>query len=286
MSPRPFHLHLPREITSAAVFSSPHSGRDYPERFIAASVLDSRSLRSSEDAYVDQLFSGCLAHGSPMLAASAPRAFVDLNRGADELDPAIVQGARVSGLNPRVASGLGVIPRVVSEGRAIRSGKISMQEARSRLDGFYHPYHEQLRDLLDTARRAFGEVLLLDCHSMPHEALIQSAGLFGRTPDIVIGDRFGSSCGPDFVARLEGFFRDEGFRTARNAPFAGAHITQHYGRPSSDQHVIQIEVDRGLYLDEKRVEPSADFDAVRRRLNRVVARICGMMERPLAMAAE
>lgn len=286
MTPEPFHLHLPHRITTAVVFSSPHSGRDYPAQFMAEAELPTHELRSSEDAFVDQLFSGCLAAGAPMLAASAPRAFVDLNRGADELDPAIVEGAMLSGLNPRVASGLGVIPRVVSEGRAIRQGKLSMADARARLERFYHPWHMQLSDLLETARAAFGEVLLVDCHSMPHEALAQSAGLFGKLPEIVIGDRFGSSCGSDYVTTIEQFFRDEGFRVGRNSPFAGAFITQTYGRPSISQHAIQIEVDRSLYLDEKAVAKADGFDGVRARIGRVVARICRMMERPLQMAAE
>lgn len=286
MTPQPFHLHLPQQITAAAVFSSPHSGRDYPARFMAQSVLDSTTLRSSEDAFVDQLFSGCLTHGAPLLAASAPRAFVDLNRGADELDPAIVDGARAGGLNPRVASGLGVIPRVVSEGRVIRQGKIAMDEAHARLMRYYHPWHTQLRDLLETASAAFGEVLLIDCHSMPHEALAQSAGLFGRLPEVVIGDRFGASASSTYVAQIEGFFRDEGFRTGRNTPFAGAFITQTYGRPSVGQHAIQIEIDRALYLDEATVTKSACFDSLRMRLGRVTERICKMMDRSQRMAAE
>ena len=286
MSPEPFHLHLPQQITSATVFSSPHSGREYPAAFMARSMLDPVTLRSSEDAFVDQLFSGCLSHGAPLLAASAPRAFVDLNRASDELDPAIVEGARQGGLNPRVASGLGVIPRVVSEGRSIQRGKITADEAQARLDRFYHPWHDKLDDLLSTAQAAFGEVLLIDCHSMPHEALAQSAGLFGKMPEVVIGDRFGSSCGSSYVAAIERFFREEGFRTGRNTPFAGAYITQTYGRPSSGQHVIQIEIDRGLYLDERNVEKTKGFDVLRRRLGRVVGRICALMERPLQMAAE
>ncbi|MEM6619809.1 MAG: N-formylglutamate amidohydrolase [Pseudomonadota bacterium] len=286
MTPEQFHLHLPRQITSAAVFSSPHSGRAYPARFLDLSELDPITLRSSEDAFVDQLFSSCLSHGAPLLAASAPRAYVDLNRGADELDPAIVAGVKAAGLNPRVASGLGVIPRVVSEGRPIQKNKITRAEAEARLDRFYHPWHRQLRDLLDTARGAFGEVLLIDCHSMPHEALAHSAGFFGKMPEIVLGDRFGSSCRSDYITAVEGFFREEGFRTARNTPFAGAHITQSYGRPSSGQHTIQIEIDRSLYLNEKTVTKREGFDRVRRRLGRVVGKICAMMDLPLQMAAE
>nr|WP_325253935.1 N-formylglutamate amidohydrolase [Amylibacter sp.] len=286
MTPVEYHLHLPETITCGAVFSSPHSGRDYPAAFLQASVLDAVAIRSSEDAFVDQLFGAATEYGAPLLAASAPRAFVDLNRSIDELDPAIVEGARQLGSNPRVASGLGVIPRVVSEGRALISGKITMEAARQRLERYYRPYHTQLQDLLQTSRAAFGQVVLLDCHSMPRDAVANASGLFGRMPEIVLGDRFGSSCDNSYVEEIEGFLKQAGFRVARNTPFAGAHITQAYGRPSSGQHCIQIEIDRSLYLNEKSVTKSDQFDDVRASLSSVVAQICEMTRWPMQMAAE
>ena len=286
MTPAEYHLHLPNTISCGAVFSSPHSGRDYPSSFLKDSVLDAVAIRSSEDAFVDQLFMSAIENGAPLLAASAPRAYVDLNRGADELDPAVVAGVHLVGSNPRISSGLGVIPRVVSEGRAVMQGKISVEDAKDRLDRFYYPYHAQLRDLLDTSRAAFGKVLLIDCHSMPREALTNVSGRFGRMPEIVLGDRFGSSCDGVFVDEIEAALADAGFRVARNTPFAGAHITQAYGRPSSGQSCLQIEVDRSLYMDEKNVVKTEQFDEIRLRLAGVVATICELTRWPTQLAAE
>lgn len=286
MAPSEYHLHLPDTIDCGAVFSSPHSGRDYPSAFLKSSVLDAVVIRSSEDAFVDQLFMSAVQNGAPLLAASAPRAYVDLNRSADELDPAVIDGVTIVGSNPRISSGLGVIPRVVSEGRAVMQGKISVQDAKTRLDRFYYPYHAQLRELLNTSRAAFGKVLLIDCHSMPREALTNVTGRFGRTPEIVLGDRFGSSCDSVFVDEIESALTNAGFRVARNTPFAGAHITQAYGRPSLGQSCLQIEVDRSLYLDEKQVVKSNQFDEIRQRLSGVVAQICNMTRWPTQLAAE
>ena len=286
MTPEKFHLHLPDTITCGAVFSSPHSGRDYPASFLRASALDGLAIRSSEDAFVDQLFGAVTDFGAPLLAASAPRAYVDLNRGVDELDPAVVDGARQVGGNPRVASGLGVIPRVVSEGRVLMQGKISMAEAQERLSLYYRPYHAQLRELLDTTRAAFGQVLLIDCHSMPREALANVSGVFGRMPEIVLGDRFGSSCSNELVEQVESLLVEAGFRVARNSPFAGAHITQAYGRPSSGQHCLQIEIDRSLYLDEATVTKNGQFDEVRAKLTGVIEQVCEMTRWPMQLAAE
>lgn len=286
MKPQKYHLHLPETITCGAVFSSPHSGRDYPASFLGKSALDAVAIRSSEDAYVDELFGRVPEYGAPLLAASAPRAYVDLNRGIDELDPAIVDGAPKLAGNPRVASGLGVIPRVVSEGRVVMPDKITMDQAQERLSKYYRPYHAKLREILDTTRSAFGQVLLIDCHSMPREALSNVSSMFGRMPEIILGDRFGSSCNGKFVDEIESMLKTAGFRVGRNSPFAGAHITQAYGRPSSGQHCLQIEIDRSLYLNEKSVTKNDQFEDVQARLTDVAVQICDMTRWPLQLAAE
>ena len=129
MSKDAYHLTPPVRRTTAVVFASPHSGRDYARSFLQRIRLTEHSVRSSEDFYVDQLFDSAPRSGAPLLRAGAPRAFVDFNRSPDELDPALIEGVSRQGHNPRVASGLGVIPRVVANGRAIYSGKITLSEA-------------------------------------------------------------------------------------------------------------------------------------------------------------
>jgi N-formylglutamate amidohydrolase len=283
----PYTLAMPADRTTGVVFASPHSGRDYPWEFLRRSTLDERTIRSSEDAFVDTLFEAAPALGAPLLAARAPRAFVDLNRGADELDPGVVEGVRHVVHNPRISSGLGVIPRVVANGRAIYRGKISLDEARGRLSDVWTPYHATLQRLLTEARQDVGLAILIDCHSMPHEA-IDSISSGGRTPDVVLGDRFGAAAAPEIVDRIESAFAAAGLRVARNAPFAGAYIAQHYGRPSRRQHAVQIEIDRALYMDEREVRPHSGFAELRATLTGVMAEIVALA-RPadsLPMAAE
>lgn len=266
-----FHLDRPKTRTTSVVFASPHSGRDYPEPFLKQTVLNGREIRSSEDAFVDLLFADVPAHGAPFLQACAPRAYLDLNRGADELDSALIDGVRRAAHNPRIASGLGVIPRVVANGRHIYRGKLSLAEAHQRIARYWRPYHDQLQTLLDESYNCFGEAILIDCHSMPHEAL-ESVGPPGSArPDIVLGDRFGSTASNEIMAHAETVFSSAGLRVARNMPFAGAFIAQHYGRPSRGQHAIQVEIDRRLYMDERTLEPHADFAAFKSLLNGVIA---------------
>ncbi|HCQ64466.1 MAG TPA: N-formylglutamate amidohydrolase [Rhodobacteraceae bacterium] len=268
-----YELTMPARRTTGTIFASPHSGRDYPWAFLRRSVLDEQVIRSSEDAFVDHLVADAPDHGAPLLCARAPRAFVDVNRGAEELDPALIRGVTRSSHNPRVSSGLGVIPRVVGGGREIYRGKISYGEAQARLEEHWHPYHAKLKALIEESRRLFGQTLLVDCHSMPHEAIESLCRHRREKPEIVVGDRFGAAAGAEIVERIEAVFLDEGFKVARNTPFAGAYTAQTYGRPSHGSHVVQIEIDRSLYMNETELRPNGNFDGMQRILSRVVAEL-------------
>ena len=281
-----YRVRRPARYRSSVVFASPHSSSDYPRSFVRQSQLDERTIRSSEDAFVDILFSPAPDFGAPLLLAGAPRAYIDLNRGIDELDPALIEGARRHGHNPRVSSGLGVVPRVVANGRAIYSGKIGMEEALQRIDSYWRPYHIALQRLLDDAHDRFGQAILIDCHSMPHEAMDGVARSSARRPEIVLGDRFGAAAGAAVVDRVEAAFANAGLTVTRNSPFAGAYVTQSYGRPSRNQHAIQIEIDRALYMDERRIEPNANFDAFRALLRSVIADIAMIGDQDIPLAAE
>ena len=281
-----FRLIRPAPQETSVIFASPHSGRDYPPGFLAESQLESLQLRSSEDAYVDRLIARAPMCGAPLLCALTPRAYIDLNRAADELDPAVIAGVDRIAHNPRISSGLGVIPRVVSGGRAIHSGKITLEEAQHRLSHHWRPYHDALKGIIDETCASFGEAILIDCHSMPHEAIANHARPGQPKPEIVLGDRFGAAAGREVVDQIEAAFATAGFHVVRNSPFAGAYIAQHYGRPLSHKHVVQIEIDRGLYLDEARVEPGPNFARFTARFNRVVADIARIGRRAVPLAAE
>lgn len=286
MSHSAYEVIHPHQNRSCVVFASPHSGRDYSFSFLRSSILDDHMIRSSEDAFVDLLFQAAPKFGAPFLRAGAPRAYIDLNRSCDELDPALIEGVSRRGHNPRVASGLGVIPRVVANGRAIYRGKISLEEAEKRIDTYWRPYHSMLQKLLDAAYQRHGQAVLVDCHSMPHEAM-DGVSLQGmKRPDVVLGDRFGAAASGDVVDRIEAVFHDAGFNVVRNTPFAGAYITQAYGRPSRGQHAVQIELDRSLYMNEALVRPNGNFEEVQKALERVVAEIAMIGQGRVPLAAE
>jgi N-formylglutamate deformylase len=256
----PVRVVRPARQTLPFVFASPHSGRLYPERFVERSRLGPVALRRSEDAFVDELFAPVVELGAPLLLARFPRAYLDANRAPAELDLAMFDGAlpfAVDRASPRVHAGLGIIPRVVREGVEIYREKLTARDAEERIQNFYRPYHAQLERLVLDTRARFGLAIVIDCHSMPSAA---------AAPDIVLGDRLGLAAAPQVTYVAECAFAAQGFTVARNTPYAGGHTTQLYGRPEGGVHVLQIEINRALYMDEDRVERGPRFAEIRRRV--------------------
>lgn len=235
---------------------------------------------------MDRLVAAAPALGAPLLAAEWPRAYLDLNRAVDELDPGVIDGVGRGVQTPRINSGLGVVPRVVANGRAIYRGKLTRAEAEARIAQIWRPYHDELDRLLSTVHAAFGKAVLIDMHSMPHEALDSVARPGTPRPEVVLGDRFGASADTEIVDVLEQGFLEAGLVVSRNAPFAGAYITQRYGRPTKGFHAIQVEIDRALYMDERMIRPNGNFDAVRAIVAQVLARVIGALPGRVALAAE
>lgn len=247
-----FAIDEPVSVVSPLVFASPHSGRIYPEPFSALCRLPLMDLRRVEDAYVDRLLSEAPEAGAPVIRGLVGRAYVDLNRAETEIDPDMFHDPDPEWrrlVSPRVEAGLGCIPRVAHNGAAIYDAPLSRSEAQHRLDTVYRPYHRALDSLLARSESMFGTAWLIDCHSMPSEADRV------KTPEIVLGDRFGSACPPRLMSFVEAFFRSRGYSTARNHPYSGGYATIKHGRIIGRRHALQIEIRRDLYLDEATVEP-------------------------------
>lgn len=259
IGPRACEINLPDEQRVPFVFNSPHSGRYYPQDFLDATCLDKSEIRRSEDLLVDQLFAPVVRLGAPLMSAVYPRAYLDVNREPYELDPKMFTGRLPSYANVRslrVAGGLGTIPRVVSDAANIYRRPLSVEEGLARIERVYRPYHDTLRRLLAQTHVAFGIAILIDCHSMPSNIRGGPARL---RPDFVLGDRFGASCMPELTDCAAATLQRLGYTVCRNKPYAGGFITEHYGRPSRGLHALQIEVNRGLYMDEHRLEPHRGF---------------------------
>src|SRR3954468_10143911 len=253
---------LPARQTMPVVVASPHSGSVYPAEFLTQVAVPLAALRRAEDAFVDELFGAAPSLGMPFLAARFPRSYVDANREPYELDPAMFEGPLPRPLNhrtTRVAAGLGMIPRVAASGEAIYRGRVPANEIERRLETCWRPYHMALSGLVEQTYAQFGGVLLIDAHSMPSSA--SGLGLREHGVDVVLGDNHGEACGPLLIDAVEHWLAAQGLRVRRNQPYAGGFTTQRYGRPSAGRHTLQIENNRGLYMDETGQAKLATFGA-------------------------
>jgi N-formylglutamate amidohydrolase len=232
-------------------------------------------LRRSEDAFVDELMAASPVLGASLLVADFARAYVDLNRSPDELDPDLIHDLpsgdrRVP--SPRVLAGLGVIPRTVGDGVEIYASRLSFAAAQARLNEVYVPWHAAIEGLIEAEKQAVGQSFVLDCHSMPASA----SGL--PENDIVLGDRFGAACAPIYMAEAFSFLRSKGLRVARNNPYAGGYATERYGKPAQNQHSLQIEINRSLYMVEGAMSKRNSFADVAEILSGLVARLVEVAE--------
>lgn len=253
------------------LLNSPHSGENFPDRFLARSQLSRQVLRKASDLYVDRLIEPAVHLGATMMRAHFPRSFIDLNREPLELDPRLIAGVLPAEANTRslrVAGGLGTVPRVIGDQVEIYAGKLTLEEALERIETYYMPYHRRLGLALASLRESHGFACLIDCHSMPSS----TRGAAGSTPDLVVGDRFGASAAPGLLEAFEDLAREEGFRVERNQPYAGGYITEFYGRPDQGLHAFQIEINRALYMDERSLEPHAGFAVLAKGLESVLAK--------------
>src|SRR2546427_268467 len=285
----PFEILEPADWTAPVVFNSPHSGRVYPGDFLSAARLDLAILRRSEDSFVDDLILGVVGSGIPVMRAHFPRCYVDVNREPYELDPRMFDGRLPSFANTRsmrVAGGLGTVARVVGDAQEIYGQRIPVDDAIRRIEWLYKPYHRALRRLFTRVHRDFGAAVLIDCHSMP-----STAGAKDERPrgDIVLGDRYGTSCVAAVAETIEATLRQQGYVVSRNKPYAGGFITEHYGNPSVGLHAIQLEINRALYMDERHYARSAGFAGVATDLEKLAQRLAEIPSyelRPYRAAAE
>lgn len=271
--PGVYRLWRPAQQTLPLVLASPHSGRLYPESFLAEARLDAHTLRRSEDCFVDEIFAEAAELGTPLLAAEFPRAYVDPNREPYELDPGMFEGPvppYVNSRSARVAAGLGTIARIVATGEEIYRRKLRFGEALERVERCYRPYHAALQSLVAETRERFGYCILLDCHSMPSIDLPPEAAAGGRL-DMILGDCHGSACAPALTEQAESTLTMLGYLVGRNAPYAGGYTTRHYGRPERGVHALQIELNRSLYMDEHRLRRRPYLATLAQHMRRLTA---------------
>ena len=256
------------------VFDSPHSGNVYPGDF--GHSIDRIHLRRTEDAFVDDLFSGAPRRGATLLRALFPRSYVDANRSPDDIDPTLVQGVWPYNANPgeKARLGIGLIPTFEPGGK-VYDRLLSVEEAVGRLDNYYWPYHRALEEALDRAQLRAGSFWHVNCHSMPAVSTsVSPEGPGVPRPDFCIGTRDGTTCDSEFAELVEGFLKGLGYRVTVDDPYKGMELVRRYSDPQRGRNSLQLEINRRLYMDEGSITRSAGFDAFKSNMTRLVEGIC------------
>lgn len=266
--------HPPVDAPAPVVVDSPHSGRVYPSDFRPA--VSRALLEGGEDRFVDALFAEAPLYGAEMVAARFARTYIDPNRGLGEIDPGLLDDTWPWPVSEteRVRLGVGLVFRKVGPGIDIYDRKLSVAELRRRVETCWQPYHDALREALDAAHGRAGVVFHLNCHSMEPFGNELSPDPGAKRPHFVLGDLDGRSCAPDFTAFVVEALRGLGYTVAVNDPYKGAELVERYSDPKSDRHSLQIEVNRGLYMDGKTREKHDGFAPLKRDLGRMLARLC------------
>jgi N-formylglutamate amidohydrolase len=151
-------------------------------------------------------------------------------------------------------------------------------EVQGRLDRYYQPYHETLRELIASTRELHGRVWHINCHSWtPPET-----GREGKPVnhvDFSLGTRDGTTCDPAFADFIAARLRALGYEVRINRPFRGMECIKRHGRPELDQHSLQIEINRNLYMDRRGYQKLEGFYELRAHLTRLIADVCEYVER-------
>jgi len=261
------------------ILSVPHSGREYPDWLIAMASGGRDALSSLEDPFIDRLVWRAVQRGVGAVIARSPRAAIDCNRAEDEIDPAVVDGARRGRVTARARGGLGIVPARTQQHGFLWRRAIDLQQLHERLDQAHRPYHQAIEDQLQLLLDRFGCLLLLDCHSMPPPP--------EGVPPVVFGDCRGRTAASWLSSEAVAISRRLGFDAGLNDPFAGGHIIERHARPGSGVHALQIEIDRRRYLDRSLRKPGPGFDQAASLIEALVVELGNaLLGRQFATAAE
>ena len=270
-----------------AIFNSPHSGCIYTKGFLDSTNVEIYDLRTSEDSFVGELFYSTKFFNCLLMEAKFPRTFIDLNRSHLELDPRLISGDFRFDKTARNMAGMGVIPRISGNGKEIYSKPIFAKDAIKRLESFYFPYHSHLYNLLLESKKRLGYAVLFDCHSMPSKLNLEfSNSKYNNDPDIILGDLNGTSCSSFLVSEVKAIFEKHNFFVTKNHPFSGGYITKQYGNPSNAIHVIQIEINKKLYMDENSIKKNKNFENFRIKLTSIIEELSNLYPIRKKIAAE
>ncbi|MCL4410243.1 MAG: N-formylglutamate amidohydrolase [Gammaproteobacteria bacterium] len=231
-------------------------------------MATSDELKTGWDAFVDELWAPSIEVGASLLAAKFSRMYIDPNRAESDIDTDLIAGNWPGKIKPTeyTARGMGLLRRFALPGKPMYADPLSVQEVEKRLANYYRPYHQCLKELLDTFHDNFGAVWHVDCHSMKSKGNQMNIDAGEPRADIVLGDADGKTADAEFTDYIRQAFSALGYHVAVNYPYKGGYCVHAYGDPSAQRHSVQIEINRALYMNEADFTRNDNFTAFQRDL--------------------
>ncbi len=271
-----YRLEHPETPRGPLLVEVPHAGLAIPDEVRPELAAPPEGLLRDADIYVDKLYANAAREGASLLVARASRYVVDLNRSADDVDLQTVPDHP----SPRSVQPRGVVWRLATDGRPLLRRPLRYEDFQRRLARFHTPYHAALRRELDRLRAKWGFVMALAAHSMPSMGRGLRSDRLVRRADVVPGTRGGTTAHPQLIELVDQHFRRAGLSVRHDDPYRGGYTTAHYGKPADDVHVVQIELNRALYVDERTGRPkSKELEALKGILDGLV-RAAGELRLP------
>jgi N-formylglutamate deformylase len=257
----------PTEKSAPLVFDIPRSGSDYPREFQSPANFD--AVRRSVSMYVEDLYSLAPDAGATWLYALFPNVYIDANRHELDLDPEWVSGdwPEPFQTSDKSIRGMGLIPWVCGKGDvALQEEPISADDLKHRLDNYYWPYHNLLRDILAGFKSRDGIAFHISCHSMSSVGGFAVPDPGRKRSDFDIGTRGGETCEASFSDAVVSFLKDKGYDATLNEHFPGAESVHKHGDPANNIHSLQIEINRSIYMNEDTYRRGERFDTIQKDL--------------------
>jgi N-formylglutamate amidohydrolase len=263
-----FASHGPETPLRPLFLDSPHSGHDFPDDF--GSILPEFDLREGEDCFVDELVLPATERGVALVAACAPRTYIDVNRHAADIDLELIEGGRWPGevvASGKARLGKALVWRTLDDGRAIYRRKLAVDEVQRRIERFHRPYHAAVRERIAATHARFGASWHINCHSMNAVGGAQAEGGAGRArADFVLGDRDGTTCDAAFTELVRSTLAAMGYDVRVNDPYKGVELVRAYSNPAEGRMSLQLEINKRLYMDEATRNKNAGFEKLQRQL--------------------
>lgn len=218
------------------IISNPHCGQTVPDIVKSISKLTVNQIAKDGDEQALEIYSPLSSSCQYYVEAIAARAYVDLNRRADDF------------------SQDGVVKTHTCWDESIYHRPLTADITQALLNTYYTTYHTKLMDEVSSNQYTW----LFDCHTMAEFPPPIAPDSGHKRPLVCLGNANGQSCSAEAFTRIVAIFNDvfDG-QVSENKPFSGGYICRQYG-----QYIPTIQIELSRTHEMSITEKSAKIQSV------------------------